>query len=93
MKEEEEVLGVFFAADRQKKRFISQSFSLRFLYFFFLLLPQVILSSAGERGFLDASECGTWLKFIRSGDDPRKGNLKPVMFSGQVISYTSCTNA
>ena len=44
---------------------------------------QVLVPSAGMRGFLDASEFGTWLKFIRR--DKSKQNLKHILLAGQIF--------
>lgn len=41
------------------------------------------------RGFLDASEFGTWLKFIRR--DKAKQNLKHILLAGQIF-YESLRN-
>ena len=48
---------------------------------------QVLVPAAGIRGFLDASEYGTWLKHFQSisqGDEESKQNVKHFLLAGQV---------
>ncbi|CAG0908752.1 unnamed protein product, partial [Darwinula stevensoni] len=45
----------------------------------------VIASLNGVRGFLDASEFGNWLKYVRSCCDPALQNMKPVLVAGQIF--------
>ena len=45
---------------------------------------QVLVPSAGIRGFLDASEYGTWLKHFQSAQDEAKQNVKHLLIAGQV---------
>ena len=48
---------------------------------------QVLVPAAGIRGFLDASEYGTWLKHFQSvslNDDETKQNVKHFLLAGQV---------
>ena len=47
---------------------------------------QVLVPSAGIRGFLDASEFGTWLKFVRTKRE--KHNMKHVLLGGQIFYET-----
>ncbi len=47
---------------------------------------QVLVPSAGIRGFLDASEYGTWLKHFQSSQDESKHNVKHLLLAGQVSS-------
>jgi hypothetical protein len=47
-------------------------------------LFQVLVPSAGIRGFLDASEYGTWLKHFQSAQDEAKQNVKHLLIAGQV---------
>ncbi len=42
------------------------------------------MPSAGVRGFLDASEYGTWLKHFQSTQDEGKQNIKNILIAGQV---------
>ena len=50
------------------------------------LFLQVLVPSAGIRGFLDASEFGTWLKFVRTNRE--KHNMKHVLLGGQIFYET-----
>ena len=50
------------------------------------LFLQVLVPSAGIRGFLDASEFGTWLKFVRTNKE--KHNMKHVLLGGQIFYET-----
>jgi hypothetical protein len=57
----------------------------------YILVLQVISSLNGVRGFLDATEFGNWLKFVRCVDAEashpllgREPNMKPILVSGQV---------
>ena len=50
-------------------------------------LPQVLVPSAGIRGFLDASEFGTWLKFVRR-DGGAAANVRHVLLGGQIFYQT-----
>jgi hypothetical protein len=43
-----------------------------------------LVPSAGIRGFLDASEYGTWLKHFQSAQDETKHNVKHLLLAGQV---------
>jgi hypothetical protein len=45
---------------------------------------QVLVPSAGIRGFLDASEYGTWLKHFQSHPDENRHNVKHLLLAGQV---------
>ena len=45
-----------------------------------------MVPSAGIRGFLDASEFGTWLKFVRRQKE--KQNLKHILLAGQIFYET-----
>ena len=48
---------------------------------------QVLVPAAGIRGFLDASEYGTWLKHFQSisqEDEETKQNVKHFLLAGQV---------
>ena len=48
---------------------------------------QVLVPAAGIRGFLDASEYGTWLKHFQSisqGVEESKQNVKHFLLAGQV---------
>ena len=60
----------------------------RCLYFLLFSLFQVTVPSTGTRGFLDASEYGNWLKFVRAVDDAAilgaAPNVKHVLMAGQV---------
>ena len=47
---------------------------------------QVLVPSAGIRGFLDASEFGTWLKYVRTSKE--KFNMKHVLLGGQIFYET-----
>jgi hypothetical protein len=44
--------------------------------------------SAGIRGFLDATEFGTWLKYVRRGR-PERQNVRHVLLAGQIF-YEAC---
>ena len=46
----------------------------------------MLVPNAGIRGFLDASELGTWLKFIRRNKE--KQNLRHVLLAGQIFYET-----
>jgi hypothetical protein len=52
--------------------------------FIFICYFQVLVPSAGIRGFLDASEYGTWLKHFQSAQDESKHNVKHLLLAGQV---------
>jgi hypothetical protein len=45
---------------------------------------QVLVPSAGIRGFLDASEYGTWMKHFQSVADDSNQNVKHLLLAGQV---------
>ena len=47
------------------------------------LLFQVLVPSAGIRGFLDATEFGTWLKFVKRNKE--KANMRHVLLGGQIF--------
>ena len=47
---------------------------------------QVLVPSAGIRGFLDASEFGTWLKFVRTCKE--RPNMKHLLLGGQIFYET-----
>ena len=47
---------------------------------------QVLVPSAGIRGFLDASEFGTWLKYVRTSKE--KHNMKHLLLGGQIFYET-----
>ena len=52
-----------------------------------IFIFQVLVPAAGIRGFLDASEYGTWLKHFQSvsqSDDDTKQNVKHFLLAGQV---------
>ena len=52
-----------------------------------IFIFQVLVPAAGIRGFLDASEYGTWLKHFQSvsqTDDDTKQNVKHFLLAGQV---------
>ena len=52
---------------------------------FLLFCPsQVLVPAAGIRGFLDASEFGTWLKHFQSSNKMDKHNIKHFLLAGQV---------
>jgi hypothetical protein len=53
-----------------------------------LFLSQVLVPSAGIRGFLDATEFGTWLKYVRRGR-PERQNVRHVLLAGQIF-YEAC---
>ncbi len=53
-----------------------------------LLVSQVLVPSAGIRGFLDATEFGTWLKYVRRGR-PERQNVRHVLLAGQIF-YEAC---
>ena len=56
---------------------------------------QVLVPTAGIRGFLDASEYGTWLKhfqLISQGDEASKQNVKHFLLAGQVSLYCTIRN-
>jgi len=45
----------------------------------------MILPSTGMRAFVDATDCATWMKFVRSvEDDVEAVNLRVTLISGQV---------
>jgi hypothetical protein len=44
--------------------------------------------SAGIRGFLDATDFGTWLKYVRRGRADRQ-NVRHVLLAGQIF-YEAC---
>lgn len=44
------------------------------------------MPSAGIRGFLDASEFGTWLKYVRTSKE--KYNMKHILLGGQIFYET-----
>ena len=46
------------------------------------------MPSAGIRGFLDATEFGTWLKYVRRGR-PERQNVRHVLLAGQIF-YEAC---
>ena len=46
---------------------------------------QVLVPSAGIRGFLDASDFPTWLKFVRRSS---RSNLRHVLLGGQIFYQT-----
>ena len=48
-------------------------------------LLQVLVPSAGIRGFLDASDFPTWLKFVRRSS---RSNLRHVLLGGQIFYQT-----
>ena len=48
----------------------------------------MLVPSAGIRGFLDASDFGTWLKFVRRGRADRQ-NVRHVLLAGQIF-YEAC---
>ena len=50
------------------------------------LFFQVLVPSAGIRGFLDASEFGTWLKYVRRSKE--KHNMKHSLLGGQIFYET-----
>ena len=50
------------------------------------LFFQVLVPSAGIRGFLDASEFGTWLKYVRRSKD--KQNMRHALLGGQIFYET-----
>ena len=53
---------------------------------------QVLVPAAGIRGFLDASEYGTWLKHFQSisqEDEETKQNVKHFLLAGQVRIISS----
>ena len=50
-----------------------------------LTLLQVLVPSAGIRGFLDASDFPTWLKFVRRSS---RSNLRHVLLGGQIFYQT-----
>ena len=47
----------------------------------------MLVPSAGIRGFLDASEFGTWLKFVRRTSGVRS-NVRHVLLGGQIFYQT-----
>ncbi len=49
----------------------------------------MLVPSAGIRGFLDASEYGTWLKFFRPCDDEEKKNVRHFLLAGQIYYETT----
>ena len=49
-----------------------------------MILLQVLVPSAVIRGFLDASEYGTWLKHFQSAQDDENQNVKHLLIAGQV---------
>jgi hypothetical protein len=51
------------------------------------LLPQMILPSTGLRAFVDATDCATWMKFVRCADrdDERGINLRAMLIAGQIF--------
>ena len=56
------------------------------------LSHQVLVPTAGIRGFLDASDYGTWLKYIREAkadDDIGKSNVRHFLLAGQIYYETT----
>ena len=58
------------------------------------LSHQVLVPTAGIRGFLDASDYGTWLKYIREAktDDDfggGKSNVRHFLLAGQIYYETT----
>jgi hypothetical protein len=50
----------------------------------------VLVPSAGIRGFLDASEFGSWLKFVRRGArSADRQTVRHVLLAGQIF-YETC---
>ena len=50
------------------------------------------MPTAGIRGFLDASDYGTWLKYIREAkadDDIGKSNVRHFLLAGQIYYETT----
>jgi ecotropic virus integration site 1 protein len=60
---------------------------------FFQFDFQVLVPSAGIRGFLDASEYGTWLKFFREAKEESplagKKNVRHFLLAGQIYYETT----
>ena len=50
------------------------------------LFFQVLVPSAGIRGFLDASEFGSWLKYVRRSKE--KQNMRHSLLGGQIFYET-----
>ena len=52
---------------------------------------QVLVPTAGIRGFLDASDYGTWLKYIREAraDEEGKSNVRHFLLAGQIYYETT----
>ena len=56
------------------------------------LSHQVLVPTAGIRGFLDASDYGTWLKYIREAkadDDVGRSNVRHFLLAGQIYYETT----
>ena len=57
------------------------------------LSHQVLVPTAGIRGFLDASDYGTWLKYIREAkadeDIGGKSNVRHFLLAGQIYYETT----
>ena len=56
------------------------------------LSHQVLVPTAGIRGFLDASDYGTWLKYIREAkadDDIGRSNVRHFLLAGQIYYETT----
>ena len=57
------------------------------------LSHQVLVPTAGIRGFLDASDYGTWLKYIREAktddDFGGKSNVRHFLLAGQIYYETT----
>ena len=56
------------------------------------LSHQVLVPTAGIRGFLDASDYGTWLKYIREAradDDIGRCNVRHFLLAGQIYYETT----
>lgn len=51
-----------------------------------LFILQVLVPAAGIRGFLDASEFGTWLKHFQRSE--QKQNIKHFLVGGQIYYET-----
>ncbi|CAG0880204.1 unnamed protein product [Cyprideis torosa] len=49
-------------------------------------LLQVIASLNGVRGYLDATEFGNWMKFVRCSPEKGIENIRPILVTGQVRS-------
>ena len=52
----------------------------------------MLVPTAGIRGFLDASDYGTWLKYIREAkddDDGSRSNVRHFLLAGQIYYETT----